>query len=506
MLAVPPRSRTRSIAEDPMRSAVALLVLASLAFPAAVAPQDDAEAATSSLSTFLADVENPAAKFAVGWAHFQGEGFRHADDCFGDGAAPQRARAEAIEPAVKKVLEEIAGKKTRFKLNDAVDLPIASIGETGITVRDKKTETLVPWADIDGRFFAILIARAKPTDEPTLAAVAMLRFLDGELGEIRRQAKQQTGEIGKALTAVLDDAKTLEPEVKAARALESALRAPDAGEGLQKLAAAWPEAKASKVGEALKKHLRAQYVRRGERAFAGKAALEGLIHGKVTVNPAKAAPAAGPGGVGMEIEYEFEKDAEGADFDPGDLPIHLQNLLRRQGGSMTAEPLKVTQSRLMGGGNSAGILPLEFAGDLEIESVGGLSPDFQGGKPAILEVGCSTDDGRDLAVMTNQSSVDVVTGGRPGGSQTKNITGGPGSQWDSVMKVGAGAVTLTVDGEALKPVAAALKPGLRVWVVAAPRADWYIERLVIRGTATGASMTNLAHVLAEKRARELFGE
>src|SRR5262249_55390250 len=132
--------------------------------------------------------------------------------------------------------------------------------------------------------------------------------------------------------------------------------------------------------------------------------------------PAKASPAAGPGGVGLEIEYEFEKDSEGTDFDVKSVPMFLQATLRGIGhGGGSPEPFKVTQSRLKPTGVNGGVLPIEFAGDLEVESIGGLSEDFAGGKGVgYIAVGATSDDGREQLFLEKQCILETFVGGKAG--------------------------------------------------------------------------------------------
>jgi hypothetical protein len=487
---------------------------------AAVAPQaakpagaaDDAPKAAKSLGDLEKDVTDKTAEAAVDWARFLGNGCKGAADCFGTGehADSELALGGAIEAAVRTAVDGVAGKKMKVKINDAVDAPITKVDEVGVTVLLNKAETMVVWADFEPKYLAILVSRAKATDEPSLAAVATLKLLSGEPGDAKKQATKLTGDLGKKLGELVDLQKALAPELKAARAFEAALRDVDPARALDKLKAAWPEAKATRVGEQLRKSLHEQFIERGGRAYAGQKALDGLIHGKVTVNKAKSSPAAGPGGVGLEIEYEFEKDAEGADFDVKSLPNFLQSTLRqisRSGGS--PEPFKVTQSRLKPTGMNGGILPIEFAGDLEIESVGGLSEDWSGKPAGFISVGATTEDGHEQIFMNAQSVLETFVSGKAGPRADRKIDMKElhqGAQFDSVLHFSSGKATIARNGDTSAPIDFPCTKPLRVFVLAAPSPDWYIERLVIRGTATGACMSALGRILADKQATALFGE
>jgi hypothetical protein len=482
---------------------------AAQAAPAA----DDSPKAASTLGDFGKDVTDKTAEAAVDWARFLGGGCKGAADCFGTGdhADAELALGGAIETAVKTALDALGAKKTKVKLNDAVDALVTKVGEDGLTVNLNKVETLVVWADIDPKYLAILIAKGKPTDEPSLAAMATLRLLSGEPGDAKKQSTKLTGELGKKLGDLVDFAKALGPELKAARAFESALREKDPARAIEKIKAAWPDAKATKIGEQLKKRMHEQYVARGEKAYAGQKALDGLIHGKVTVNPAKASPAAGAGGVGLEIEYEFEKDSEGADFDCNSVPRFLQNTLRNiSRGSGTPAPFKVTQSRLKPTGVNGGMLPIEFAGDLEIESIGGLSEDYSGQKDAgFFALGATSEEGNDQIFLINQHVLETSAGGKKGPGAEKKFDKKDmhaGMQVDAMVHLAGGKATLSLNGDAAAPVDFAMTKPLRVFALAAISPDWYVERLVLRGTATGASMAALARILADRQATALMGE
>ena len=491
-----------------LTSLFALLVSASLAQSAA----DDAPKAAASLGDLERDVTDKTAEAAVDWARFLGNGCKGAAEVFGTGehADAELALGGAIEAALKTAVDGLAGKKTKVKLNDAVDAPVTKVGEAGPTVLLNKAETLVVWADVEPKYLALLISKGKPTDEPSLAAMATLKLLSGEPGEAKKQAGKLAGDLGKRLGDLVEFQKALAPELKSARALESALRDVDPARALDKLKAAWPEAKATKVGEQLKKRLHEQYVERGGRAYAGQKALDGLIHGKVTVNKAKASPAAGAGGVGLEIEFEFEKDSEGADFDPKAVPMFLQSTLRQiSRGSGTPEPFKVSQSRLKPTGVNGGMLPIEFAGDLEIESIGGLGEDWTGKPPGFISVGATTEDGHEQVFLNNQCVLETHIGGKAGPTAKKEFDKKDmhaGMQVDTMMRYAGGKVSMSLNGDATPPADFALTKPVRVFVLAAAGVDWYVERLVIRGTATGASMAALGRILADRQATVLFGE
>lgn len=472
---------------------------------------DDEPKAAKSLGDLEKVVTDKTAEAAVDWARFLGNGCKGATDCFGEGdhVDAELALGGAIEAAVKTAVDGVAGKKMKVKVNDAVDAPITKVDEVGVTVLLNKAETMVVWADFEPKYLALLITKGKATDEPTLAAVATLKLLSGEPGDAKKQATKLTGDLGKKLGDLVEFQKALAPELKAARAFEAALRDVDPAKALDKMKAAWPEAKATKIGEQLRKSLHEQYVERGGRAYAGQKALDGLIHGKVTVNKAKSSPAAGPGGVGLEIEYEFEKDAEGADFDVKALPNFLLSTLRQISHGGSPEPFKVTQSRLKPTGTNGGILPIEFAGDLEIESIGGLSEDWSGKPAGFISVGATTEDGHEQIFMDAQSILETFVSGKPGPKAEKKIDVKElhqGVQFDSVLHFSGGKATIARNGDASAPIDFPCTKPMRVFVLAAPSPDWYIERLVIRGTATGACMSALGRVLAGKQATALFGE
>jgi hypothetical protein len=496
---------------------IPFVLAASLTFQDAKAAD---AAPANSLADAAKDVNDKTAQEAVAWAHFLGNGCKGAADCF---ATNEHAEADlllggAIETAVKTAVDGLAGKKGKVKLNDAAEGPVTKVGEDGVTVTLNKAEALVTWADVDPKCLAVLVGKAKSTADNDVAAIAMLRLLAGEIGDAKKQSTKLAGDAGKKLGEMVDASKALLPELKSARALESALRDPDAARAIEKLKAAWNDAKATKVGAESKKGLHAQYVLRGEKAFAGQAALNGLVHGKVKVNPAKASPAAGPGGVGLEIEYEFEKDSEGADFDPATMASFLVNMLKRAGQGLTSfVPFKVTQSRLKPTGPGGGMLPIDFAGDFEVEVLTGLNEEVQSGKRlGLLAVGFANLDGDSQVFLNNGTFVETYAGGKAGPTAEKkafDVVDGkkveglhPGSQLNATLSLHGEKLVLDLNGDTTNPIAFSTKKPLRFFIVAFGPPDWYLERLVIRGTATGDSMKELAHVLGEKQAAALFGE
>jgi len=489
---------------------IPFVLAASLTFQDAKAAD---AAPANSLADAAKDVNDKTAQEAVAWAHFLGNGCKGAADCF---ATNEHAEADlllggAIETAVKTAVDGLAGKKGKVKLNDAAEGPVTKVGDDGVTVTLNKAEALVTWADVDPKCLAVLVGKAKSTADNDVAAIAMLRLLAGEIGDAKKQSTKLAGDAGKKLGEMVDVSKALLPELKSARALESALRDPDAARAIEKLKAAWNDAKATKVGAESKKGLHAQYVLRGEKAFAGEKALNGLVHGKVKVNPAKASPAAGPGGVGVEIEYEFEKDSEGADFDAATLPNSLVATAKRLGrGVVTFAPFTVTQSRLKPAGASGGMLPIDFAGDFEAEVFAGLKEDLQGSgnvSVGVMKAGFSSAEGDVIASMTDQHYLETVVGGKPGPTAEKKLPDlHPGTQLNSTLTLRGGQLSIAMNGDPTAPIAFSTRKPLRFFLLFAADPAWYIERLVIRGTATGDSMKELAHVLGEKQAAALFGE
>lgn len=491
-------------------------------FAASLALQDAKAAAASanSLADVGKDVSDKTAQEAVAWARFLGSGCKGAADCF---ATTEHSEADlllggAIESAVKTAVDGLAGKKGKVKFNDAAEGPVTRVSDEGVTLTVNKADVLVTWADVDPKALAVLVGRAKSTADNDVAAIALLRLLAGEPGDAKKQSTKLASDAGKKLGELVEAQKALAPELKSARALESALRDPDAARALDKMKAAWNDAKGTKVGAETRKALHAQFVLRAEKAFAGQAALNGLVHGKVKVNPAKASPAAGPGGVGLEIEYEFEKDSEGADFDIASLPGFLVNTLKRYGqGVTTFVPFKVASSRLKPTGAGGGMLPIDFAGDFEVEVLLGLDEDVQSGKKlGLLAVGFANFDGDQQIFLNNGTRVETYAAGKAGPSEEKkafDMVDGkkverlhPGSQMNSTLALHGDKLVLNMNGDATNPIAFSSKKPVRFFIVSAGSPDWYIERLTLRGTATGDSMKELAHVLGEKQATALFGE
>jgi len=487
---------------------IPFVLAASLALQDAKAAA--AESPANSLADAAKDVTDKTALEAVAWARFLGAGCKGAADCFGttEHADADLLLGGAIETTVKTAVDGLAGKKGKVKLNDAAEGTVTKVGEDGVTVNLNKAEVLVTWADVDPKALAVLVGRAKSTADNDLAAAAMLRYLAGDVGDAKKQSTKLTSEAGKRLGEMVEASKALFPELKSARALESALRDPDQSRGLDKLKAAWNDAKATKVGAESRKALHAQFVLRAEKAFAGEKALNGLVHGKVKVNPAKASPAAGPGGVGLEIEYEFEKDSEGADFDSATLPNSLVMFAKRIGhGSAQFTPFTVTQSRLKPGNTSGGMLPIDFAGDFQVELSAGLKEDLQSGVVGLMQAGFATTDGELLAAMDNMCELETTVAGKAGPGAKKDLGQiHAGQQFTSTLDLRGDKLSVSLNGDATAPVAFSSKKPLRFYLFFAANPQWWIERLTIRGTATGDGMKELAHVFGEKQAAALFGE
>ncbi len=458
-----------------------------------------------------ADVLEPSVEAALGWMKFIAAGYRGAADHLGNGAAAdaELALGDAIEKSLPACLQSLAGKKGKVRLNDAFEGPVSKVEEGGIVVTVNKFDTLVPWAEIDPAKLAVLVAKDKPTAEPALAAVATLRLLGGDAVDAKRQAGKLTGELGKKLQELVEAMKLVGPELAATRALDAILREKDAAKAFERFKAGWGAMKTTRLAGEIAAKAREQFVLRAEHAFGGDAALKSAVHGKVTTIPARAHPAAGPGGVGLEIEFEFEKDSEGPDFDPGQLDKTLLGLLKNVSGSGAAPvPFVVSQSRLVSEQTCGGELPVEFGGDVELEVQGGLLEQLSGNKLGFLGMGFATQDGAQVVLLQNYSAIDVFTDGKRGGpSMEKKLEKlGPGDSFGIVLKLANGKLTFTRNGEQFDPALKLTPSGmLRPFVVAANGCQWYVERVVVRGTATRSSLDGLAHAVAEKEAKALFG-
>jgi hypothetical protein len=462
------------------------------------------------LLSIAKDVGDSDTASALGWLAFAAAGYKNPADLLGHGPASdaELALGDAVERAVKPLFESLPGKKGKVKLNDAVEGTITKLEDGGLVVNVNKNDTLVTWGEIDPGKVAALLLKNKPTAEPDVAAIATLKLLGGDLGDAKTKATKLTSELGKKLGEISTAWKTVGPEWKAARALDSALRDKDAAKGLEKFKACWADAKASKLGSELAPKLREEFVLRGEKAYAGDVALKLAIHGKATVNPSKASPEAGPGGVGLEVEYEFEKSSEGADFDPDAKNAALLNILRNvEKKDVKPEGFIVSQSRLTPLNACGGPLPLEFAGDMEIEVQGGLSEQIRSEKTGYCGVGFVAPNGKSVLLFGNFTHLESVVDGKPGATSTNPLKDlHPGTAVIATIHVGKTKVTTMRDGKELEPaLEVAFSGPMQPFVVMANDCQWFVERMVVRGTATRASLEGLAHKVAAAEAKTLFG-
>jgi hypothetical protein len=492
---------------------VPALVLGPLP-PASAAPAQDGGSPPARAEGLVAlgkEALDRPIEAALGWMKFMAAGWRDSDEHLGNGESPEAEiiLGEAIEAAVKALVESLPGKKGKVRLNDALEGPVAGVVDGGIVLQVNKADTLVPWAEIDPAKLAILLARIKPTAEPDVAALATLRLLGGDPADAKKQSGKLAGDFGAKLKELLEDWKATGPELAAARTLDSILREKDPAKSIERFEAIWASLSGTKTASTFAAALREQFVLRGIDALAGDAALRTAVHGKFTKVPARAHPAAGPGGVGLEIEFEFEKDAEGGDFDPGALNQRLLGVMRSTGGFSRAKPVAflVDQSRLVAAEPCGGVLPIEFAGDLELEVNGGLSEMARGGNVGFLGAGFTTADGGQVFLMQSFSILEVLGGTKGGPSMEKKIEKlGPGDTFAVTMKLAGGLLTFTRNGEQFDPkLKVTAEAPLRPFVLAGPGCQWFVERLVVRGTATRAGLEALARVMAEKKATALFG-
>jgi hypothetical protein len=454
-------------------------------------------------------IERPV-ESALGWVKFMAAGYRGTADHLGNGGAAdaELALGEAIEKSLPAFLQTLPGKKTKVRLNDAVEGTITKVEDGGIVVNVNKADTLVPWGEIDPGKLAAQWIKAKPTAEPEVAALAVMRMLGGDAGDAKAKSGKLTSELGAKLKELLEDWKTVGPELAAARALDAALREKDPAKAVERFRTAWAASKSSKLAAGVAAKAHEQFVLRGEQAFAGDAALKSMVHGKVTTTPARAHPGAGPGGVGMEIEYDFEKDSEGPDFDPAGMNPKLRAILKKFHGTDTAPvPFLVSSSRLAAVDACGGVLPLEFGGDVELDFQGGTNESVTKPELGALSVGFTTPDGSQIVIFTNFSVVEVVQAPKGESAQKKIEPLRPGLAFGCTLKVAGGKVVAMRDGEALEPPPKIEAKGMWMpFVLGAGGCQWYVERMVIRGTATRASLASLARLMAEREAKALFGE
>ncbi len=492
-----------------LRFAFALLPL--LPAPAAPLPTDET-ARVGSLVELIKEPDDTAGEAVMGWLKFFAAGYKGSADLVGQGKAAdaELAIGEAIEKVVRPALDAQVGKKGKVKLNDAVDGPITKIDDAGVTVTLAKVETLVTWGDLDPKQLGLLVSKGKPTADGDVVAAAALKLLGGDPGDAKQRSQKITSEIGKKLGELLEDMKEVGPLLKAGRALDGALREADPAKAVERFKAAWPIAKETTLGAGAAKGLREQFVLRSAAANGGKKALAAAFHGKVTTDPSKLHPDAGPGGVGLSIEWEFEKDAEGSDFDPALMPKAVLGSIRaRDGASTVPAPFLVTQSRLQQDGNSmgAGALPLEFCADVEIELQGGLAEALKGTSIGLIACGLCSKDGSDRVVTSNFAVLESMLAGKSAASwEKKHENLFPGSQFATSLRLGGGKMTYARLPDTSPPLNFAPTAPLRPFLFIVGVPSWFVERIVIRGTATGESMNQLARVVAEREARALFGE
>ncbi len=489
-------------------AALSMTLLASAPDPM----RDDAPIApVSSIVELVPEPSATATEAAFGWLKFMAAGYRNSADLLGQGSAAdaELVVGEAIEKAVRPLLDAQVGKKGKVKLNDAADGPITKVDDSGVSVTVNKTETLVAWADLDPKQIGLLLSKGKPTAEADIVAAAALKLLGNDGADAKQRAAKLTGEVGKKLGELLADFKEVGPELKAARALDAALRDGDAGKAVERMKAAWPEAKATKLGEDVKTALREQFVQRGESAFRGPQALSAAIHGKVTTNPSKLHPDAGEGGMGIAIEYDFEKNLEGGDFDPATLPKSALQMVKSSDGRAVSSvnALQVAQSRLLPNDVSGGALPIEFCADVEVELQGGFAETWRGEPVGFYLFGLTTADGSDRIVLNNFCVLESVVGGKNGASSEKKIEKpNPGVQVFTQFSMAGGKMVMKLNGDPTPQLNFAPSGPLRPFLMAGGPPTWFLERFVIKGTATGASLGMLARLVAAREAKALFGE
>jgi hypothetical protein len=490
---------------------VAFALLPLLPASAAMAPPDE-PARVGSLVELIKEPEDNAGDAVMGWLKFFAAGYQGSADFVGQGKAAdaELVIGEAIEKVVRPALAAQVGKKGKVKLNDAVDAPITKVDDSGVTVTLAKVETLVTWGDLDPKQLGLLVSKGKPTADGDVVAAAALKLLGGDSADAKQRSQKITSEIGKKLGELLEDMKEVGPQLKAGRALDGALREADPTKAVERFKAAWPIAKETSLGAGAAAGLREQFMLRSAAANGGKKALAAAFQGKVTTDPSKLHPDAGPGGVGLSIEWEFDDGAEGGDFDPTLVPKPvLAGVRSRDGSSIVPAPFLVSQSRLMqdGAAMGAGALPLEFCPDVEIELQGGLAEQLSGGTVGLIACGLSTKDGSDRVVTSNFYVLESQIGGKGAASWEKKHEGlQPGSQFATTLKLGGGKMTYARLPETSPPLPFAPSAPLRPFLFIVGVPSWFVERIVIRGTATGESMGQLARVVAEREAKALFGE
>lgn len=487
------------------------LALVSLLSLLPCAPPDD-PVRIGSLPELIKEPSDAASEATLGWLKFMAAGYVNSADLLGNGKAAdaELAIGEVIEKAARAALSAQVGKKGKVKLNDAADGPLTKVEDGGVTLTLNKTETLVPWGDIDPKQIGLLISKAKPTADGEVVAAAALKLLSGDVVDAKQRASKLTSELGKKLGELVEDMKEVGPVLKAGRALDGALRETDDTKAIDRFKAAWPEAKASTLVADAIKGLREQFVLRATAASGGQKALAAAFHAKVTTNPSKLHPDAGPGGIGLVIEYDFEKDAEAKDFDLALLPKQILGMVRTSDGKApTPTAPMVSQSRLLQDGENvaAGALPIEFCADVEIELQGGLSEMIRGNQLGFLLVGVTTKDGGDRIYSQNFAVLESSLGGAGGPSWEKKIEQlQPGMQWATTLRMAGGKVTFARLPDSSPALNFAPSGPLRPFVLMGGPPTWFLERMVIKGTATGASMGQLSAIVAEREAKALFGE
>ena len=157
-----------------LRAAFASLALLLLAGPLGAMPRDEEPIAPIASIVELVPDPSVATEAAFGWLRFMAAGYRNSAELLGQGAAAdaELAVGEAIEKAVRPLLEAQVGKKGKVKLSDTADGPVTKVDDSGVTITMNKADVLVGWADLDPKQLGLLLSKGKPTADGDVVAAA----------------------------------------------------------------------------------------------------------------------------------------------------------------------------------------------------------------------------------------------------------------------------------------------------------------------------------------------
>ena len=497
----------RRLAVKPIPSVVvaSCVTLAIVASPPAMAA---GLPATETIEELLPSTNAaPAVAQMFRWRRFFADGFQNPADLF-PGDTADAVLAGAINEGLAVRLREMADANDKVSLTDFGRGTVINAEGDAVTIKFKSGETVISLSQWEIKDLVATLRKRKNKGNRDYMAIAVLARFAGDSGNVRKAQREVEGPEGLTLSDWLSASDELFAEMDAAQVVENLLSLRSPTTFVQQLEETWPVMSQTHVGRAVKNKLREMFEDNSFRALKEGGALQNSLQGKVKDLSTRS----GDGGYGVEITYEFEDSAEFGDFANVEMADDLYTGVRYLCKHWSKpEPLQDWQFEDGKLSNSDGNLSehrLDFLSVSEISASVIVPEDtkVEDYLQSFVGIGLRDDSKNIYMIAMNFSRLLERRTSEYCPSAFQDIQTKPGEAIDCKIKIGADETTVARNGNVLGTIRSPHVVKGRLFLVGGGRSCWYVDRLIVRGTVTEETVTQLARNQSMARSAALFGD